>query len=45
MPAPEEGLAALDVLDVVGVDLALVQDLVLLVAEVVADRSDDAHVA
>ena len=40
--APEERLAALDVLDVVGVDVAAVQDGVLVVAEVVADRADDA---
>ena len=40
---PEERLAAGDVLDVVGDDVAAVQDGVLLVAEVVADRADDAH--
>ena len=41
---PEEGLAALDLLDAVGVDAAVVQDGVLLVAEVVADRADDVDV-
>jgi hypothetical protein len=42
---PEEGLATLDVLDVVGVHAARVEHLVLGLAEVVADRADDAHVA
>ena len=42
--APEERLAALDVLDVVGDHAAAVQDGVLVVAEVVADRPDDADV-
>ena len=42
--APEEGLAALDALDVVGVDAAVVEHPVLLVAEVVAHRPDHAHV-
>src|SRR6201999_639869 len=41
---PEEGLAAVDLLDAVGVDAALVEDGVLLVAEVVADRADHVHV-
>jgi len=41
--APEERLAALDVLDVLGVDVAAVQDGVLVGAEVVADRADDAN--
>ena len=40
--APEERLATLDVLDVVGVDAARVQDRVLVVAEVVADGPHDA---
>jgi hypothetical protein len=41
---PEEGLAALDLLDAVGDDAAPVEDRVLVVAEVVADRADDVHV-
>jgi hypothetical protein len=44
-PAPEEGLAALDALDVLRVDAARVQDRQLRVAEVVAHRPGDPHVA
>ena len=40
---PEERLAAGDVLDVVGDHAAVVQDGVLGLAEVVADRADDAR--
>src|SRR4029079_7013081 len=42
--APEERLAARDVLDVVGVHAPPVQDGVLRVGEVVAHRPDDAYV-
>ena len=42
--APEEGLAALDVLDVARLDAASMQHLELVLAEVVADRPDDADV-
>ena len=42
VPAPEEGLAAGDALDVVGGDAAAAQHRELLVAEVVADGADDA---
>jgi hypothetical protein len=41
--APEERAAALHALDVVGVHPAAVEHVVLVVAEVVADRADDAH--
>jgi hypothetical protein len=43
-PAPEERLAAGDVLDVADVDAAAAQHVELGLAEVVADRADDAHV-
>jgi hypothetical protein len=42
---PEEGLTAGDVLDVVGVDAATVQDRVLVLTEVISHRPHDAHVA
>ena len=42
--APEEGLAALDALDVARLDAASAQHLELVLAEVVADRPDDADV-
>src|SRR5947207_14823580 len=41
--APEEGLAPLDLLDVVGEHAAALQDLELGLSEVVADRADRAH--
>ena len=44
VPAPEEGLAARDVLDVIGGDSPLREHRQVLLAEVVADRSDHAHV-
>ena len=43
LAAPEERLAAPDVLDVVGHDAVVAQHLVLRLAEVVAHRPDGAH--